>query len=236
MDTNDVLRVFPDGITTAILTDACLRAGVPLRIAPGGIRPIATSHRLAGPALPVRHYGSVDVFLEAMEGAAPGDVLVIDNGGRRDEGCVGDLIGIEAKTCGLSGIVVWGTHRDTAELEEIGIPVFSYGAYPAGPTRLDLPAGRAHDSPRVGDVVVGRDDVVFGDRDGVLFVKEEHVGGVLEIAQEIAVKEQNQAALVREGRTLRDQFAFGEYLRRRAENPSYTFREHLRTRAQAIEE
>ena len=26
-----------------------------------------------------------------MEMAAPGDILVIDNGGRADEGCVGDL-------------------------------------------------------------------------------------------------------------------------------------------------
>jgi 4-hydroxy-4-methyl-2-oxoglutarate aldolase len=31
-----------------------------------------------------------------MEHAAPGDVLVIDNGGREDEGCIGDLAALEA--------------------------------------------------------------------------------------------------------------------------------------------
>ena len=41
--------------------------------------------RIAGRALPARHYGSVDVFLQALEGATAGDILVIDNGGRRDE-------------------------------------------------------------------------------------------------------------------------------------------------------
>src|SRR2546430_7564560 len=32
-----------------------------------------------------RSVGSVDIFLEALEKAAPGDVLVVDNGGRVDE-------------------------------------------------------------------------------------------------------------------------------------------------------
>jgi hypothetical protein len=36
---------------------------------------------IAGRVLPVRHYGSVDVFLEAFSRAGAGDVLVIDNGG-----------------------------------------------------------------------------------------------------------------------------------------------------------
>jgi regulator of RNase E activity RraA len=37
---------------------------------------------------PAQHVGSVDIFLEALEGAAPGEVLVVDNGGRLDEACV----------------------------------------------------------------------------------------------------------------------------------------------------
>ncbi len=69
--------------------------------------------RIAGRVLPARHYGSVDIFLEAMETAGKGDVLVIDNHGRRDEACIGDLTVLEAQAAGLSGIVVWGFHRDT---------------------------------------------------------------------------------------------------------------------------
>jgi 4-hydroxy-4-methyl-2-oxoglutarate aldolase len=101
----------------------------------------------------VRHYGSVDVFLEAMASARPGDVLVIDNAGRLDEGCIGDLTALEAEASGLSGMVVWGAHRDTADLRQIGLPVFSYGVCPAGPRRLDTPDPDALTSASFGDFV-----------------------------------------------------------------------------------
>jgi hypothetical protein len=64
-------------------------------VVPGG--------RLAARVCPARHVGSVDSFLEAMEGAAPGDLLVVDNGGRLDEACVGDLMVLEAQGAGLEG-------------------------------------------------------------------------------------------------------------------------------------
>jgi regulator of RNase E activity RraA len=83
--------------------------------------------------VPVRHAGSVDVFLEAYETAPAGSVMVIDNEGRDDEACIGDLTVAEAKLAGLAGIVLWGYHRDTSALPGIGLPVWSLGTLPAGP-------------------------------------------------------------------------------------------------------
>ena len=79
----------------------------------------------------------MDVFLEALEAAERGDVLVVDNGGRTDEACVGDLVTLEVGNAGLAGIVIWGLRRDTQELLEIGLPVLSLGTLPTGPQRLD---------------------------------------------------------------------------------------------------
>src|SRR5262245_23628695 len=104
---NDFLAETIHALATPLLADACVRAKAPFDMAPSGIRSIPDRARIGGRALPARHYGSVDVFFEAMEKATPGDILVVDNGGRLDEGCVGDLTILEARFAELAGVIVW---------------------------------------------------------------------------------------------------------------------------------
>jgi len=59
-------------------------------------------------------------------------MLVVDNGGLLDEACVGDLVALEAHAAGMEGMVIWGLHRDTADIRAIGLPVFSLGAILTG--------------------------------------------------------------------------------------------------------
>jgi regulator of RNase E activity RraA len=230
-----MLKAFA-GLSTPLVADACIRLGVPLRAAPPGIGAVVPGHRIAGRAIPARHYGSVDVFLEALGAAEPGDVLVIDNGGRSDEACIGDLVVLEARAAGLAGVVVWGLHRDGPELAEIDLPVFSYGCYSLGPIRLDERESDALATARFGPHQVSGTDVAFGDDDGVLFVAAERVAEVLATAQQISETEREQAHRIRNGETLRQQTDFDRYLARRATDPTYTFRQHLRQIGGAIEE
>lgn len=235
MDNQHLNSAFSE-LSTPLIADACLRLGLPIHVAHSGIHALPTGSHIAGRVLPVRHYGSVDVFLEVMGMAQPGDVLVIDNGGRMDEGCIGDLTVLEARACKLGSMIVWGCHRDTVELKRIGFPVFSYGTCPAGPQRQDPRDQDALVTARFGDFTVGREDVVFADADGVLFTPSQSVEEILCTADAIWQTERSQAEALQAGKKLHQQLQFDEYLVKRSSDPAYTFRRHLRDIGGAIEE
>lgn len=223
-------------LTTPHLADACVRVSVPVRCGPVGLKPLIAGTTCCGRALPVRHFGSVDVFLEAFEYAEAGDVVVIDNGGRLDEACVGDLIALEAKTAGLGGALIWGLHRDTAELLEIGLPLFTLGSMPTGPLRMDSRPSDWRDWAQCGAWKVTSEDIVVCDPDGVIFLPAASLQQVVSAASSIRETERDQAEKMRAGTSLRRQTDFGEYLSQRAADPTLGFREHLRRRGGAIEE
>jgi regulator of RNase E activity RraA len=223
-------------LPTAAVADASIRLGRPIRLAPPDLRRLVPGPPITGPARPVRHAGSVDVFFEALELASPGEVLVIDNRGRRDEGCIGDLSGLEIRDAGIAGVIVWGLHRDSRELVEIGLPVWSLGTCPVGPAGARPRDADALERARVGEVLVEPGDVVVADDDGVLFVPAAESAEISAAAALIVSVERHQADLARSGQRLRDQYDFAAYLARRAADPGYSFRDHLRTRGAAIEE
>jgi regulator of RNase E activity RraA len=236
MDSEEIRDRFA-ALTTAHVAAACLRAQLPVRCAPAALTPLEPGTTLAGPAVPARHAGSLDIFLEAFETRArPGAVLVVDNAGRTDEACVGDLVVLEAHAAGLAGVLIWGLHRDTADIRAIGLPLFSLGALPTGPLRLDPRPDHALEWATVGEHRVSGEDVVLADDDGALFVPAARTGDLLTLAEGIRDTERNQAARIGAGTTLRAQLDFAAYLARRQHTPAYTFRDHLRTRGAAIEE
>jgi len=231
---NDLQPIF-ESLGTAPVADACVREGLPLRCAPSGMSPLVTGLRVAGRALPVRHFGSVDVFLEGFGRARGGEVMVIDNGGRLDEACIGDLTAMEALSAGVRALVVWGAHRDARLLRELECPVWSLGGRANGPLAARERAPDAMHHAFVGEARVGPDDFVFADDDGVLFVAREHIPAVLAGAREIAERERRQAEAAAAGTSLRQQLHFEEYLARRERDPALTFRLFLREIAGEIE-
>ncbi len=221
-------------VSTAAVADASIQLGVLVRAAPATLSPLLPGQWFAGPARPITHLGSVDVLLETIDDAPPGGVLVVDNGGREDESCVGDLIVLEAQLAGMAGVVIWGRHRDTAQLRRIGLPLHSLGACSFGPRRVP-PAGRAMRTAFLGGVPVTEDDLVVADDDGVLFLGPQRRDELLASAVQIQQTETAQADRMREGTNLRLQLDFAGYRRRQAGDPSLTLRRHLSERGNSIE-
>jgi len=216
------------GLTGPHLADGCLRTGVPIRFAPADVKALVPGMECRGRALPVRHVGSIDVFFEALENLQPGDVIVIDNGGRTDEACIGDIVLLEAKAAGAAGFVIWGLHRDSKELREIGFPVFSMGALPTGPQRLHVRPPDIFERANVGQHVITSDDIVVGDANGVLFLPSAKLQAIVEAATAYRETEARQLKAMREGRSYREQTRFARYLEKRRSDPGYGFRQHLK--------
>ena len=222
-------------ISTAAVADAVVRLGGVVRAGPPALRRLGPGTPIVGRAVPVRHFGSVDVFLEAFENAPAGGVLVIDNGGVDDEACIGDLAVAEAKSASLAGIVLWGFHRDTSALQEIGLPIWSLGAVPPGPRSARPREGDPFSHAHVGDLRITAADIVVADDDGVVFVAADLWPEVSAAAAAIVAVEGAQADAIAGGTNLRDQLGFGDYLKRRESDPSHTFRQHLAERGGTIE-
>lgn len=221
-------------IPTAAIADAAVRLGMHIPALPPSIQPLIPGAKFAGPAMPVTHLGSVDVIIETIDDAPDGAVLVIDNGGRRDEACIGDLIALEAKLAGLSAIIIWGLHRDTAQLREIGLPIFSLGAYPYGPRRIP-PAGRRMSTAFLEGISVSESDYIVADDDGVLVVGVDRRDELFALAASIIARETAQAERMRAGTTLRAQLAFADYRRKQDTDTTVTLRRHLHDSGSAIE-
>lgn len=230
---SDVLAGFE--WTTPFIVDACVQLSLPVRVGPFGLKPNIAGAKAAGPARPARHAGSTDVFLEAIAASKSGDVLVIDNGGRHDEGCIGDLVVGEAFMSGIAGTVCWGTHRDTAAILSFGAKVWSLGTCPNGPLELRTRHETALLAANIGKVTVTLEDFVFADDDGVVAVAAADLPRIVETAKDIATREGAQAARLLKGELLRTQLDLATYLSKRTADPKFTFRDHLKSFGGAIE-
>ena len=125
------------------------------------------------------------LLFEALDDLKPNEVYVAT-------GCApqfalwGGLMTTRAMHLKAAGAVLDGYHRDTPEVLELGLPVFSFGGYAQGDQG---PRGKVVDwrvPVEIGGVRVLPGDIVFGDVDGVLVIprqaEEEAIRRALEKA------------------------------------------------------
>src|SRR5207245_7999461 len=108
--------------------------------------------------------GSVGDYIDDVP---PGDVVVLDNGGRLDATVWGDILTIMAHRRNLGGTVIHGVCRDVDRSLELNYPIFSRGNYMR--TGKDRVQADGYNVPvSLGEVRVVPGQLLLGDADGIV--------------------------------------------------------------------
>ncbi len=83
-----------------------------------------------GPIRTVRVFEDNVLVKEALQDIEEGSVLVVDGGASRKCALMGDQLGEIAQSRKLSGVIVYGCVRDSAELQQMDIGVLAMGTNP----------------------------------------------------------------------------------------------------------
>ena len=139
-----------------------------------GIKPIDPGMRLAGPAFTVDTRPADNLMLHyALLKARPGDVLVVDAKGFLEAGPWGDVMTQQALQIGLAGLVINGAVRDAASIVEMGFPVFCRGLSIKSTGKNQR--GQVNVPVCIGDVQINPGDIIVGDRNGLVVVRQDEV-------------------------------------------------------------
>ena len=199
------LRARIERLSTTNLSDALDALG--LKGATFGIRPLWDGGKIAGRAVTVKIVAAgptkseSHLGVKAIEAASPGDVIVIDNGGRLETSCWGGILANGAKMKGVGAVVVDGALRDLDNCVEVKFPVYARG------TVVATARGRIQEEAtnvliQFGGVQVRPGDLAVGDRSGVVIVPQEKVDGVVAKADELYAKEEEMIAEIRAGASM----------------------------------
>jgi regulator of RNase E activity RraA len=156
-------------------------------------RAVTVKIKPAGLERPTQHLGTA-----AIEAAKPGDIIVIDNGGKREFSCWGGLLALSAKLKGVSGVVIDGACRDIDEARELGFPVYGRGVVPMT-ARGRVMQESFNQEIQFAGVQCRPGDLVIADGSGVVIIPKEKEEEAVAAAEEIYRKEQEMADGIRKG-------------------------------------
>jgi 4-hydroxy-4-methyl-2-oxoglutarate aldolase len=174
-----------------------------------GVRPMWSCPKIVGRAVtmkikpvgldkPKQHLGTLPIDV-----AQPGDVIVIDNGGRPDTSCWGGLLALAAKTKGISGVVIDGACRDIDESRDVGFPVYARGAVPMT-ARGRVMQDSYNQEIEFAGVQVHPGDLVIADGSGVVIIPRSREEDVVREAEAVAATEARMAEGIRQGMSVLD--------------------------------
>lgn len=207
MNLPDIVSAF-QSVATASVADAVDKVCGKRGYLDEAIKPRINDKRVVGPAVTVVEVATDEFLppqhaLDLIDEAEAGSVICIAISGEADVAVWGGLMTAGAFANEHVGAVLDGGVRDIAEIRrDYDFPVFSRSISPG--TTLGRHKTVASQVPAmIGGVMIHPGDIIVADIDGVVVVPRAQVEAVLEMAQEIDVRELEQAKLIVAERSLR---------------------------------
>jgi len=199
------------GITAAMMSDACDRAGLRHQVIDLKLAPLTAGSRLAGFARTCTFVpdenpdpdNPYDDAIDFIDGSGQGDVICIATNSSNASAFWGELFSAAAKGQGAVGMVTDGNVRDVDKIRVVDFPVFARSTRPIdfrGRMKLDT----AHEAVTIGGVTISPGDLIVADDDGVVVVPRNHQDAVVEFARQRARGESTVLEELLAGSTLRD--------------------------------
>lgn len=154
--------------------------------------------RAAGPARTVRcAQGDILMVHAAMDRLDAGDVLVLTMPEPEPVALLGELLATQAKVKGAAAVLVDAAVRDTEDLRELGLPVWTRWIRVHGANRTEV--GAIDEPVAMGGASIAPGDAVVLDSDGAVIVARERIGDVLTASQDRAENEREKREQFRSG-------------------------------------
>lgn len=191
----DQLREAFAKVSTPNVSDAQHRGG-----AMDGLTPLQQGVKIAGPAVTVRTYpGDWAKPVEAIDACQPGDILVIDAGGR-PPAIWGELATESCLQKGLAGVVIDGAIRDVDAIRALGFPAWARHQCPNAWEPKGF--GEINTPIRCGGQAVRPGDWIVADDSGLVVVPQEKAQEVANRALDVFEGENRVRREIKAGSTL----------------------------------
>lgn len=140
---------------------------------------------------------------QVIDGCVPGSIIVIATQGIASHANWGGNMAHRASHLGAVGVVTDGALRDLDEMEGYDLTIFAQGAsVRAGQHRF---ATTVANKPVIcGGVYIRPDDIILGDRDGVIVIPPEHAAEIARKSVELIKTEREMQAYMDGGASLFD--------------------------------